>query len=214
MALPCELWRVCGRVCEPLTNADLPPFLWLPTSPLLPPPLSRLRPPLSHFLSLRDLITPLLISFDRRQLIRGQHLDGSHGNRQDQIFRALKGGSRSLAEGAVGGNEKFPEIDSFDGERRTEDWMATLPLIFYFFFFLVCGCMCYLISPESCCPSHGPSGKGWSGGLFVCASVCMCERVQGYRWSYFLTVPKGSEQPQQWLQLINTFIRTIVFFFQ
>lgn len=39
-----------------------------------------------------DLITPLLISFDRRQLIRGQHLDGPHGNRQDQIFWSLKGG--------------------------------------------------------------------------------------------------------------------------
>lgn len=61
----------------------------------LPSLLSRLRPPLSQSLSPCDLITPLLISFDRRQLIRGQHLDGSHGNRQDQIFWALKGGSRS-----------------------------------------------------------------------------------------------------------------------
>lgn len=45
-------------------------------------------------------------------------------------------------------------------------------------------------------------------------SLCMCvgEGLQGYRGSYFLTVQKGSEQPQQWLQFINTFIYTIVFF--
>ncbi|KAF3689544.1 hypothetical protein EXN66_Car005216 [Channa argus] len=47
-------------------------------------------PLLSQSLSPCDLITTLLISFDRRQLIRGQHLDGSLGNRQDQIFQPFK----------------------------------------------------------------------------------------------------------------------------
>lgn len=72
----------------------------------------------------------------------------------------------------------------------------------------------YVVShfPRVHCPSHGPSGEGWSGGLFVCERMCEGERVQEYRWSYFLTVPKGSKQPQQWLQLINTFIHTIVIF--
>lgn len=86
----------CVNVCANLLLMPPPSplfydFLWLPN----PHPCSCLRPPLSQSLSPRDLITPLLISFDRRQLIRGQHLDDSHGNRLNQIFQALKGGSRS-----------------------------------------------------------------------------------------------------------------------
>lgn len=74
-----------------------PPFSmtsFTPHVPLMRTPLSRSRPAALPSLLFRscDLITPLLISFDRRRLIRGQHLDGPHGNRQDQIFWALKGG--------------------------------------------------------------------------------------------------------------------------
>jgi len=178
-------------------------------------PLSRLRPPLSHFLSLCDLITPPLISFDRHQLIRGQHLDGSHDNRQDQIYQALKGGSRSLGE--VGGcNEKFPEIDSFDGERRTEAWMVLHCHCFLFlcaYSLCVCGCVCVTSFPLS--PQPIPRTQ-WERVEWRAVLLFMYkrERVQGCRWSYFLTVPKDSKQPQQWPWLINTFIRIIVFFLQ
>lgn len=88
----------CVNVCaNPLLPFSMTSYA--PPPPPPPPPLSRLRPPLSQSLSPCDLITPLLISFDRRQLIRGQHLEGRHGNRQDQIFWALKGGSRSGLRG-------------------------------------------------------------------------------------------------------------------
>lgn len=210
--------QVCECVCKPFTSR-LPPFLWLPATPpplAPPPPPSRLWPPLSQFLSLCDLITPLLISFDRRRLIRGQHLDGSHSNRQDQIFWALKGGLRSRCGGA-GEQWEFPrDWQLWWRDEQRPEWCYTATVFCLgVFFHAVCLCVCacvwvgvYVLPhfPWVRCPSHGPSGKGWSGGLFV-----WVKKSAGLATELFSNCTK---QPQQWPQLINTFIRTIVFFFQ
>lgn len=89
------------------------------------------------------------------------------------------------------GNEKCPEIDSSDGQSRTVAWMALH--CHCFFYVCVWVCMCYLISPESTAHPMDPVGKGGvEGCLFVSRCMCEGERVQGYRWSYFLTEPKSS----------------------
>lgn len=185
IASPVKYIKVCECVCKCLTNAHLPPFLWLPFP--LRSPFSLLQPPLSQFLLLCDLIAPFLISFDRRWLIRDQHLGGCHGNRLDQIFYALKG-TLGSAWGEIMRNV-LGLTALMDRAEQKPKWRYTATV----------SAMCvgvYVLPhfPWVHCPSHGPSGKGWSRGLFV--SLCICVGVQRYRRSCFLTVQKGSVRPQ------------------
>ena len=137
------LWIACECVPEHLPNAHLPPFffLWLPLPPTPIPPLHRsLSAILSHH---------FLISFDHCQLIRGQHLGGHYGNRQDQIFSALKGRLR-FAEGGGGGQWQISPglTDGAEQNRSPDDCWCVFARMWV--------CMCYLISPESTAHPVGP----------------------------------------------------------
>lgn len=168
------LWIVWKRVNVCLNTSLMPTFpfflcLPLPTTPLpntAPHHHSLAATALSAILSRR-----FLISFDHCQLIRGQHLGGRHGNRQDQIFSALKGGLRFARRGG-GQWEIFPGLTALmavaEQNRSLDD--ASLSM-----------CFCthvgvYVLPhfPWVRCPSRGPSpvGKGGvEGYLCVCVYV-------------------------------------------
>lgn len=131
-------------------------FTILPSPP--PPPLpSAARGHLSpSFLLLTDLIAPPLISFDRCQLIRGQHLDGSHDNWQDQIFQALKGGSRS--PDAMRNSLRLTAV--MEGGEQRPEWHRIATVCVCVCVFNVClrylcvdvGCVCVASFPLSALP--------------------------------------------------------------
>lgn len=163
--------RIKACECAPSehsTNAHLPSFFSLTSfasAPHPPHPLSAtaLSAILSHC---------FLISFDHCQLIRGQHLGGRHGNRQNQIFSALKGGLRFAGGGRAMTN--IPGIDSRDGaeQNRSRDDCRCVSARMWV-------CMRYLISPES--TAHPVDPVQWERVEWrvVCESVYMCGRRSG-----------------------------------
>lgn len=169
------LWIAWKRVNVRL-NASL-----MPTFPLFAMPSFAHHPPTQHgpppppacgHRSLPAILSRrFLISFDHCQLIRGQHLGGRHGNRQDQIFSALKGGLRFARRGV--GNEKYSQNWQlwWPEQSRTEAWVT---LHCQCAFARTWVCTCYLISPESAAHPMDPVQWERVEWRVICASVYMC----------------------------------------
>lgn len=177
------LWIVWKRVNVCLNTSLMSTFpffflcLPLPTTPLNTAPHHH---PLAATALSAILSRRFLISFDHCQLIRGQHLGGRHGNRQDQIFSALKGGLRFARRGV--GNEKYSRDWQlwWPEQSRTEAWMTRRCQCVFARTWV---CTCYLISPESA--AHPMDAVQWERVEWrvICASVYMCGRrsVETYR---------------------------------
>lgn len=158
-------------VCKRLTYARLPPFLWLP---LPPTPLPLAATTLTVSLALwsyqtsSDFIWPLLANQRPTSgwfpwQLRGPNI----------LYKVGWG----LVGGGVGGFRNALRLTALtDRAVQRPKWRYTA----------TASSMCvgvYVLPhfPWVHCPSHGPSGKGWSGGLFV--SLCMrweeCRDIEG-----------------------------------